>query len=354
MQRIRLSAPPVSDAEIDAVVRVMRGGQLAQGPEVDAFEAEFATLMGGIKAAAVSSGTSALHLCLAGLGIGRGCEVIVPSFTFGATAHAVVHAGAIPVFTDIDPATFCIDPGHVASLIGERTSAIIAVHLFGRPADMTALRQLASRFGLALIEDAAQAIGATLDGRPVGTLADAAAFSFYPSKNVCAIEGGMITTADPVLADKVRVLRNQGMRNRYQYETVGFNARMTDVSAAVGRVQLAALRAKTVARQRNAAWLNAHLRAVVVPGETPANVEQVFHQYVIRHDRRDWLAARLSAAGIDTAVHYPVPVHQSPAYRREAALAHTDAAARQVLSLPVHPQLSTTDLERIAEVVNEP
>lgn len=352
MEQIRLAASPISDPEIEAAVRVLRGGQLAQGPEVAAFEAEFAALMGGTtEAAAVSSGTSALHLCLLGLGIGRGAEVIVPSFTFGATAHAVVAAGAVPVFADIDPSTLCIDPSHAASLITERTSAIIAVHLFGRPADMTALRELATRCGLALVEDAAQAVGAALGGRSAGTLGDAAAFSFYPTKNVCAIEGGMVTTADPMLADKVRVLRNQGMRARYQYEVPGFNARMTDVSAAVGRVQLAALRGKTVARQQNAAWLSTHLRGVLVPGQA-SDVEQVFHQYVIRSDHRDRLAARLAAAGIDTAIHYPVPVHRSDAYGSAAELPHSDAAAGQVLSLPVHPQLSTLDLERIAEVVN--
>jgi hypothetical protein len=349
---ITLTAPPrATDAEIAAVVRVLRSGHLVQGREVAAFEAEFGALVNGQHCIAVNSGTAALHLCLLALGIGPGDEVIVPSFTFPATAHAVAITGAQPVFADIDPVTYCIDPPHVESLITSRTAALLPVHLFGHPAAMPELTTLARRHGLAVVEDAAQAVAATLHGRPVGTHGDLTSFSFYPTKNMHSIEGGMITTADPRLAQTLRLLRNQGISHGYRCDIVGLNARMTDVAAAIGRIQLATLGARTHSRRVNAAWLTAHLTSVVTP-VVSQGAEHVFHQYVIRTPDRDRLAARLTHARIGTAVHYPTPVHRTPAYARGADLPQTDTAAAQVLSLPVHPALSRHDLTRIPTVVN--
>ncbi|MGI5180568.1 DegT/DnrJ/EryC1/StrS family aminotransferase [Dactylosporangium sp. CA-152071] len=348
---ITLAHPHVGDAEVEAAVRVLRSGQLVQGSEVAVFEDEFAELVSGRHCVAVSSGTAALHLLLRANRIGPGDEVIVPSFTFGATAHAVVHAGATPVFADITPDTFTLDPASVAAAITDRTAAIIPVHLFGQPADMPHLNALASRHSLAVIEDAAQAVAAALDGMPAGALGHGAAFSFYPTKNMHTIEGGMAVTADEQVARRLRLLRNQGMTDRYRYELVGFHARMTDVSAAIGRVQLAALPWWTARRQSNAAVFNDRLRDGTIPAVFPGAVH-VYHQYVIRHPDREAVRARLSAASIETAAHYPTPVHRSPAYDDPATLPHTEQATTDVLSLPVHPHLTQADLARIITAMN--
>lgn len=355
MSRIALSAPQVCDEEIDRVVQVLRSGRLAQGAEVEAFETEFADLVDGRHCVAVSSGTAALLLSLLALGIGRGDEVIAPSFTFGGTINPVALVGATPVFADIDPVTYCLDPGHVRSLITPRTRAILPVHLFGHPAAMPELLALARRHGLAVVEDAAQAVAATLAAHPVGAFGDTACFSFYPTKNMHTIEGGMIATADSGLAQRLRMLRNQGMSTPYRYEIVGLNARMSEVSAAIGRVQLRRLAAVTATRRANAARLSAALatgRAPVVPPVAAAGAGHVFHQYVVRvPSGRDLLARRLADAGITTAVHYRAPVHRSPAHRQPVSLPQTDLAAGQVLSLPVHPGLSDRDLDRVAAAV---
>lgn len=350
---IPIAQPHIDDAEIEAVVRVLRSGQLAQGSEVAAFEEEFAELVDGRHCVAVNSGTAALHLSLLALGIGPGYEVIVPSFTFGATVHAVTLTGARPVFADIDPATFCLDPRSVAAAITGRTSAIIPVHLFGHPAPMDQLTLLAEHHALCLIEDAAQAVGARLGGRPVGALGNVGCFSFYPTKNMHSIEGGMITTDDPNVARQARLLRNQGMSDRYLYEVVGLNARMTDVAAAVGRVQLRSLPLWLAARRSNAAQLDAGLRGVSIP-TVAAGAEHAYHQYTIRvPGNRDTIAQRATRHGVTTAVYYPTPVHQTPAYHRhQLSLPQTERAAAEVLSLPVHPALTAHDLTRIIEVIN--
>ncbi|WP_067504489.1 DegT/DnrJ/EryC1/StrS aminotransferase family protein [Actinoplanes sp. TFC3] len=348
---VALAHPDVGTDDIEAAVRVLRSRQLAQGSEVAAFEDEFSSLVAGRPCIAVSSGTDALHLGLRAVDIGPGDEVILPSFTFGATAHAVTHAGATPVFADISPETFTLDPDAVTAAITPRTAAILPVHLFGHPAAMHQLTPLAQRHGLAIVEDAAQAVAASHDGTPVGALGHAAAFSFYPTKNMHTIEGGMIVVADRQAARKARLLRNQGMTGRYQYEIVGYNARMTDVAAAVGRTQLACLPWWTARRQAHAAYLSDRLTGVTTPAVMPGAVH-VYHQYVIRHQDRDALQQRLSDAGIETGIHYPAPVHRSAAYHQTLALPHTEQAVTDVLSLPVHPQLSTTDLDRLIQAVN--
>jgi dTDP-4-amino-4,6-dideoxygalactose transaminase len=345
--------PIIGAEERVAVDAVLRSGNLAQGPEVAAFESEFAGLVAGRPCIAVNSGTSALHLALLGLGVGPGHEVIVPSFTFAATANAVALCGATPVFVDIDAGSFCMDPECVASAVSPRTRAIIPVHLYGHPADMTALSPIAERHGLLVIEDAAQAHLASLHGTPVGAFGDAACFSFYPTKNMTSGEGGMVCTPDSKTAHAVRLLRNQGMEARYQNETVGFNNRMSDIHAAIGRAQLRKLVGWTEQRRANAAYLSANLKGVVTP-PVADGATHVFHQYTIRvagHDR-DEFAAELTTFGVGSGVYYPIPVHALPSFGLTLDLPVTKRAADEVLSLPVHPALTEDDLERIVMAVN--
>lgn len=349
---IPAARPIIGDEERAAVDRVLRSGMIAQGPEVAAFEEEFAALVGGRLCVAVNSGTSALHLGLLAAGVGPGDEVIVPSFTFAATANSVALTGATPVFADIEPHHFCLDPRAVEAAITKRTAAIMPVHLYGHPAAMTELMMIAERHGLAVIEDSAQAHGASLHGTPVGAFGTVAMFSFYPTKNMTTGEGGMIVTADPEVARKARLLRNQGMERRYENELVGFNTRMTDINAAIGRVQLGKLPTWTEARQRNAKILDEGLHGVVVPA-VAEGAEHVYHQYTIRVHDRDDVQRRLTAAGIGTGVYYPIPNHRLPSFARSLDLVETERAAREVLSLPVHPSLSDADLETIVTAVNE-
>jgi dTDP-4-amino-4,6-dideoxygalactose transaminase len=350
---IPIAQPMIGADERSAVDRVLRSGSLSQGPEVAAFEQEYAEQVAGQHCVAVNSGTSALHLALVAAGIGPGDEVIVPSFTFAATPNAVRLAGAVPVFADIEPARFCLDPSAVEAAIGPRTAAIMPVHLYGHPAEMDALDELARRQGLLLAEDAAQAHAASLFGTPAGAWGEVAAFSFYPTKNMTSGEGGMVTTPSAKLARHVRLLRNQGMERRYENEIVGFNARMTDLQAAIGRVQLAKLAGMTVRRQRNAAYFDHYLDGVVLP-TTREGAVHVYHQYTVRvvgHDR-DAFALELQTHGVTAGVYYPTPTHRLPSYRLPLDLPETELAAKECLSLPVHPSLSDQDLERIVEAVN--
>lgn len=345
--------PIIGDDERAAVDRVLASGQVAQGPEVAAFEQEFAALVDGRTCVAVNSGTSGQHLGLLACGVGPGDEVIVPSFTFAATANSVALTGATPVFVDIEPDYFCLDPVAVEAAVTERTKGIMPVHLYGHPANMTALGEVAARHGLAIYEDAAQAHAASWQGRPVGSFGDFAMFSLYPTKNMTSIEGGMVSCATEETARMVRLLRNQGMERQYENEVVGLNNRMTDVHAAVGRVQLGRLAGWTATRQRNAAFLDANLAGVVVPPVAPGAVH-VYHQYTIRvgEDRDGFRAALASEHGVGSGVYYPIPNHRLPSFRRELDLPETERAAAEVISLPVHPSLSQADLDQIVHAVN--
>lgn len=349
---IPIAKPLIGEEERAAVDRVLRSGSLSQGPEVAAFEEEFSERVDGRRCVAVNSGTSALHLALLGIGIGPGDEVIVPSFTFAATANAVALVGAVPVFADIRPDTFCIDPAHAASLVTDKTTAIMPVHLYGHPAAMGDLVELAEQHGLAVVEDAAQAHDAYLDGRPVGAWGAAAAFSFYPTKNMTTGEGGLIAFEDESAARRARLLRNQGMERQYENEIVGYNLRMTDLAAAIGRVQLRRLASMTETRRSNAAVLSEGLRDVVEPPVEAPGARHVYHQYTVRAHGRDALAARLEAAGVMARVYYPTPVHELPAFARSLDLPETERATREVLSLPVGPHLVSDDLEAIVKAVH--
>ncbi|MDR7301859.1 DegT/DnrJ/EryC1/StrS family aminotransferase [Haloactinomyces albus] len=346
--------PIIGDAEREAVDEVLRSGMLAQGAEVTAFEQEFSQeLLDGRSTVSVNSGTAGLHLGLLAAGVGLGDEVIVPSFTFAATANAVALTGATPVFADIEPDHYCLAPEHVAELITERTKGIMPVHLYGHPANMPALQRLAEQHGLALFEDAAQAHGASLDGHPVGTFGTFAMFSLYPTKNMTSGEGGMVATGDAEVDRTLRLLRSQGMERQYENEIVGFNARMTNLHAAIGRVQLSKVGEWTKTRQDNARFFDRNLHGVGVPAVADRAVH-VYHQYTITvpEDRDGFATALKEEHQIGSGVYYPIPNHRLPSFARQEDLPNTEQAARTVLSLPVHPSLDDEDRERIVTAVN--
>ncbi len=350
--------PIIGEEEVEAVSAVLRSGMVAQGPQVAAFEQEFSDqVVDEVHSVAVNSGTSALHLGLLAAGVGPGDEVIVPSFTFAATANSVAITGATPVFVDIEPTYFCLDPAAAEAAITERTKGIMPVHLYGHPANMTAFDELAQKHGLALFEDAAQAHGASLNDQKVGTFGAFGAFSFYPTKNMTAGEGGMVTTGSAELARRVQVLRNQGMAKQYANEMVGVNNRMTDINAAIGRTQLRHLEDWTAKRQANAAYLDANLEGVVTPAVADGAVH-VYHQYTIRvgaDDRARIVEELRDQYNVGSGVYYPIPNHRLVSLAKYAPgldLPETEKAAAEVISLPVHPSLTDADLERIVTAVN--
>lgn len=353
---IPAARPIIGDEEREAVDRVLRSGMIAQGPEVATFETEFAAhFVQGRSAVAVNSGTSGLHLGLLAAGVGPGDEVIVPSFTFAATGNSVALTGATPVFVDIEPDYFTLDPAAVRAAITPHTKGIMPVHLYGHPFLVDEIEVIAAECGVAIYEDAAQAHGASWNGRPVGTIGDFGMFSLYPTKNMTSGEGGMVTCATEEIARNVRLLRNQGMEKQYENEVVGFNARMTDIHAAIGRVQLTKVDAWTKLRQHNAAILNQGLSGISgvrIPAVAEGAVH-VYHQYTIRvsADERERIREVLkSEHNIGTGVYYPIPNHRLPSLAHFAPsleLPETELAAREALSLPVHPALAEEDLERI-------
>ena len=364
------SAYPLLGAEEqEAVLRVLGSGQLAQGEHVAAFEKRFAALCQVREAVAVSSGTAALHLALLAHGVGPGDEVITTPFSFAATANVILLVGATPVFVDIDPVTFNIDPALVEAAISPRTKAILPVHLYGNPCDMHRLKAIAAADKLAFVEDACQAHAAKIDGKPVGGFGTGC-FSFYPTKNMTTGEGGIVTTNDPVIAERVRLLRSHGQKERYHHTTLGYNQRMTEIQAAIGLVQIEKLERFTEQRIANAMFLTKHLSEVVQTPVARPGYRHVYHQYTIRvpgnKDRDEW-AEKLQARGIGTGIHYPIAIHQQPFYQEHAdkfrclgsseqnedelELPVAEAAAEQVLSLPVHPALSEDDLATIVREV---
>ncbi len=347
---ISLSRPYIGEEEKQAVLRVLDSGMLAQGPEVEAFEEEFSEYVEGQHCIAVNSGTSALHIGLLAAGIQPGDEVIVPSFTFAATANAVSLCGATPVFVDIDPVTFTMSVEAAEAAITNRTTAVMPVHLYGHPADMDSYVQLSSKRGLLLCEDAAQAHLASWDGIPVGTFG-LGTFSFYPTKNMTSGEGGMIVTSSEETARRARLFRNQGMEQRYRNEVIGLNNRMTDLHAAIGRVQLNRLEGFTARRREIAGAYGKRLETVGVPEVSPKAVH-AYHQYTIRSENRDSLSAHLDLLGIGNGVYYPIPVHELPSFGEMVDLPETTRASHEVLSIPIHPFLSSEDIDEIVEAIN--
>jgi dTDP-4-amino-4,6-dideoxygalactose transaminase len=328
-----------------ATARVAASGWYLLGPELEAFEREFADYCGVAHCVGVGSGLSALELGLRGLGIGPGDEVLVPAYTFVATWLAVSAVGATPVGVDVDPATYNLDIEAAAAAVGEKTAAIVPVHLRGEPADMDAVTELAARHGLAVLEDAAQAHGARHRGRRVGGLGAAAAFSFYPAKNLGAFgDGGAVTTDDAALADRVRLLRNYGMRTRYEVEAVGMNSRLAEIQAAVLRVKLGRLDAWNGERRTRAATYLEALAALEQfdAPEVQDWADPVWHLFAVGHDDRDAARGRLAAAGIETQVHYPTLPHLSAPYGGDGAAGRFPIAERlstRELTLPLYPNM---------------
>ncbi len=347
-------------SDIDAaVIGALESTQFILGPEVAAFEREFAGWCGASECVAVNSGTSALHLALLAYGIGPGDEVITVPFTFVATIAAIEYAGATPVLVDVEPRHLTMDPAKIEAAITTRTKAIMPVHLFGHPADMTPILAIARRHGLRVIEDAAQAHGASYQGRTCGSLGDAACFSFYPGKNLGAYgEGGALVTGDADVARTTRLLRSWGEERRYEHLLKGFNYRMDGIQGAILRVKLRHLDAWTEARRARAAEYRAALAGtdVRVPEERVGD-RHVYHVFAVRLAGRDEARARLDAAGVQTGVHYPIPVHLQPAYRnlggRPGDFPVAEQAADEVLSLPIYPELTSEQVSYVAGVLRD-
>jgi len=340
-----------------AAERVIASGWYVLGPEVEAFEALFAHEIGVEHAVGVANGTDALELALRAAGIEPGDEVITVSHTAVATVTAIERAGARPVLVDIDPVTYTMCPQAAAAAIGARTRAIVPVHLYGQPADMTALGKLAEQHGLLVVEDCAQAIGATDAGRMVGTLGQTAAFSFYPTKNLGACgDAGAVVTNDATIADRVRRLRAYGQSRRNLFVEPGINSRLDEIQAAILQVKLRHLDEMNRLRRQLAAEYNARLHGVITPHER-AGAQHTYHLYVVRHEARDLLAERLRAAGIETLVHYPTPVHLQPAYAHlgyaAGSLPETERAAAEILSLPLYWGLSVEEIATVCEAVRD-
>jgi perosamine synthetase len=363
---VPLVSPITDDREVDAVARVIRSGQLAQGPEVKAFEEEFASVVGTTHAIAVNSGTAAVHAALEAVGVGDGDEVLTTPFTFAATATPILMQRARPRFIDIDPRTFNIDVDAMLAATGSATKAAVIVDLFGLPLDPASLVPLRAR-GVRIVEDACQAVGSSRDGVHAGAIGEVGAFSFYATKNLMTGEGGMLTTNDDAIAAAARRFRQHGMGERYEYLSLGYNYRMTDLLAAIGRVQLTRLADIETARRSVAARYDAGLAGVagVTTPYVPAGVDHAYHQYSILIDGsqtrnglgRDAVRGALSAAGVGTGVYYPTPLHVNPLFSKlgygPGDFPNAERIATQILALPVHPKLSAEQVSHVVRSIRE-
>jgi perosamine synthetase len=358
---IPIARPVLGNDEAKAVEDVLNSGMLIQGEAVKRFEDDFSDYMGVGNSIAVNNGTVALDLTLKAMGLKPGDEVISPAFTFIATANSILYQGSKPVFTDVDPRTFNIDPVDLLKKVTPRTKAVIGVHLYGQPFDLRAVQQICEDHHLVLIEDCAQAHGAEFEGRRVGGFG-LGCFSFYPTKNMTTGEGGMITTNDDQLAAKLRLMRNHGDTGKYNHIMLGYNYRMTNIQGAIGQVQLKSLDLFNLRRIENAKFLNKNLKgAGITTPYKDSRVKHVYNQYVVLlEDRfpasREKLMEYLESRGIGCAVHYPMPVYRQLLYRQlgldQSACPIAEDISQRVLSLPVHPSLSHEDLEYIAMTVN--
>jgi len=353
---IPIAKPLLGEEEILAVKKVIESGIIASGPMVEEFEKRFADFVGTKYAVATTSGTTALHLALLTLGIKKGDEVIVPSFSFIATANSILFCNAKPVFCDVNLQTFNIDYERIKGLITKKTKAIMPVHLYGQSADMNPIQDIAEKHDIYLIGDAAQAHGAKYYGKMVGSFGNVECFSFYPTKNITTGEGGMLTTNSSEIAERASSIRNHGRQKTkwgYEHGVLGYNYRMTDLAAALGLVQLKHLPNFNKKRQENAKFLNKNLKNV----ETPyvlLNVEHVYHQYTIKCKDRNSLIENLKKNEIGFGVYYPKPLHFYEHLKRflHSDLKNSEYCAKSVLSLPVHPAIERKDLEKIVQVVN--
>lgn len=353
---INISTPILGNEEIEAVKDVLRSGILTQGPKVKEFEEEVASYIGTQQAIATNSGTAALHIALLTAGIGEGDEVITTSFSFIASANVILFCGAKPVFADIDERTFHINPYLIKDKITPKTKAILVVHLYGQPCEMGEIVNICKEHNLVLIEDACQAHGAEYQNKKVGSFG-IGCFSFYPTKNMTTGEGGMITTSDDDIAEKARMIANHGQRERYLHEILGYNYRMTEISAAIGLYQLKKLDEFTAKRVENATLLTEGIGVIkgLIPPFIAQKVKHVFHQFTIRVTpdfgiSRDELRQKLRERDIIAGLYYPLPIHKQPVYRKlgyDDYLPNSEKAATEVLSLPVHPGLKKEDIKAI-------
>jgi perosamine synthetase len=361
---IPIAKPVLGREELEAVREVFESGMLVQGEKVKLFEEKFAEYIGVEHAVAVANGTMALDTALKALGLGPGDEVVTSAFSFIASSNCVLYQGATPVFADIDRRSFNIDPLDVAEKITAKTKAIIPVHLFGQPADVDMLNEIAKDNGIALVEDAAQSHGAEYKGRKTGSLGDVGCFSFYATKNMTTCEGGIITTNDSQLAERARLLRDHGQTEKYHHTTLGYNYRMTEASAAVGLVQLGKLDRLNKRRNENASFLTKGIKKIfgLTPPHVNDDVRHVFYQYVVRVEEdysmeRNKLAEHLMERGIDVAVHYPTPIYKQPLYKElgyeKTICPVAEEACRRILSLPVHPSVTGKDIEYILNVLKD-
>lgn len=354
--RIKLVQPYFGSEEPEAAAQVMRSFMIAQGPRVKEFERAFADYIGTRHAVATSSGTTALHLALLSAGIKQGDEVITTPFTFVATTNAILHCGARPVFVDIENGTLNMDSSLLEESISGSTKAILPVHIFGQPADMNGISAVARKHGLKVIEDAAQAHGATVGNRKAGSIGDAGCFSFYATKNITTGEGGIITTNDDGIAEAASSLRNHGQKAKNQHTAVGWNSRMTDMQAAIGLVQLKKLDAINRKRAENAKYLTEGLSGHV---DTPQAVEgtvPVWHLYTIRTKKRNEVVKALQNAGIECGIYYPIPVYRQEAFAKmglNGSLPIVEGVCKEVVSIPVHPALSRADLDEIIGTIRK-
>jgi len=353
---IPIAKPIIGDEEREAVLEVLNSGIIAQGPRVREFELAFSEFTGTEFAIAVNSGTAALHIALLAHDIGKGDEVITTPFTFISTSNSILFTGARPVFVDIEEETFNIDPDRIQERITGKTRALLPVHLYGHPADMRAIMEIAEDHKLLVIEDACQAHGAEFNGKRVGSFGTGC-FSFYPTKNMTTSEGGMITTDDRRIAERARMLRDHGSRERYIHEILGFNLRMTDISAVIGLCQLRKLPEFNRRRIENAQTLNRliHNERIITP-RVRENCKHVFHQYTIRvTDDRDRIVNILNEKGIGTGIYYPIPIHKQKLYKDlgyNETLPVSERLANEVISLPVHPSVTMENLKYISSVLN--
>jgi len=359
--QIPVARPAIGQDEISAVTAVLESGMLASGERVAEFEKKFADYCGTTHAVAINNGTAALHAALLAANIGSDDEVIVPSFSFIATATAVSMTGAKPIFVDVNEQTFNIDPVQVENRINSKTKAVIGVHLFGQPFDSQGIKQVCESHNLTLIEDAAQAQGAICNGEKTGAMGQLGCFSFYATKNMTTGEGGMVTTSDKAYNERLRLLINHGQSEKYLHTRLGYNYRMTDVAAAIGLVQLKKLEKFNMRRRKNAEFYDTHISAkgLITPA-VAQGMHHVYHQYVIRITdefplkRADFIEY-LKVKGIGTAVHYPIPIHHQPVYARvnePDSCPVSTKLAHSVLSIPVHPLLDQKELSYICDAIN--
>jgi perosamine synthetase len=359
--QIPVARPAIGQDEISAVTAVLESGMLAAGERVAEFEKKFADYCGTTHAVAINNGTAALHAALLAADIGSGDQVIVPSFSFFATASAVSMTGAKPIFVDVNEQTFNIDPVQVENQINSHTKAVIGVHLFGQPFDVPGIQQVCESHNLTLIEDAAQAQGAMYNGEKTGGFGQFGCFSFYATKNMTTGEGGMVTTSDKAYNERLRLLINHGQSEKYLHTRLGYNYRMTDVAAAIGLVQLKKLEKFNMRRRKNAEYYDTHIsvKGLVTPA-VAQGMHHVYHQYVIRltdefpMKRADFMEY-LKVKGIGTAVHYPIPIHHQPVYARANEPDSCPVSTRlasSVLSIPVHPLLDQKELAYICDAIN--